>query len=213
MQEAVKRRSPVVFDIAAADTEERDGWSVVRQYTDEGKGPHIVDLSHLPRWDLQDKDLSRYTPAGLTVPGIPGDCIVSENLMLSRMNKTQSCIWHLGPGASGVSEEPAYTDIREGTACLAMVGNGVISVSEKVTRLDLADPGRKTPCLIQGPVARVPCQLVLLDNRTERQGFVFTCSRGYARDMIEVLLAAGREFGLRPAGENRMVGWNRLQES
>ena len=201
----VYRISPVRFDASPVQSEERDGWTVVLEYADEKDGPWLIDLSHLPRWDLQDKDLGQYRPCGLDVPESPGMCILGENALVNRMNRTQAAIWHLKPNGQGMPEETAYTDIRENTLCLAVTGPNSLAVSEKVTNLDLADPKRTPPCLIQGPLAHVPCQIVVLDSSRQLSSFVFTCSRGYARDMVHTLLVAGEEFGLRPAGERRMV--------
>jgi glycine cleavage system aminomethyltransferase T len=121
------------------------------------------------------------------------------------MNRTQAAVWHLGPTGQSMPDRSAFTDIRESTLCLALAGPGALAVSEKVTQLDLADPRRSPPCLIQGPLAHVPCQIVLLSCDQHRPGFVFTCSRGYARDVVRTLLEAGGEHGLRPAGEERML--------
>ena len=201
----VYRTSPVHFDASAVESEERAGWTVVTEYADEKDGPWIIDLSHLPRWDLQDRDLGQYQPCGLDTPESPGISALGEKVLINRMNRTQASIWHLGPGEEqGMPKDRAYTDVGENTVCLAVIGPQSFAVSEKVTNLDLADPKRTPPCLIQGPLVHVPCQIALLSNHSEQQGFVFTCSRGYARDMVHTLLAAGKEFGLRPAGEKRM---------
>ncbi|MDZ7759675.1 MAG: hypothetical protein U5L00_05415 [Desulfovermiculus sp.] len=200
------RTSPVRFDASPVQSEERDGWTVVLEYAEEKDGPWLIDLSHLPRWDVQDRDLSQYQPCGLDIPESPGMCVLGEKVTVNRMNRTQASIWHLGPNGQDMPQERAYTDIRENTLCLALLGPKAQALSEKVTNLDLADPKRKTPCLIQGPMAHVPCQIVLLSSDRHKQpGFVFTCSRGYARDVVHTLLAAGEEFGLRPAGEGRIA--------
>jgi glycine cleavage system aminomethyltransferase T len=69
------------------------------------------------------------------------------------------------------------------------------------------DPQRTTPFLFQGPFSHVPCQIVTLSRDKDAAGLVLTCSRGYARDMIQAILHAGEEFGLVPAGENRFTDW------
>jgi hypothetical protein len=201
------RTSPVHFDALPVQSHEQEGWTVVTEYADEQDGPWLVDLSHLPRWDVQDRDLSRFRPCGLEIPETPGLCRLGENALINRMNRTQAAVWHLGPGGEGMPEDRTYTDIRENTLCLALVGPQSLAVSEKVSSLDLADPKRTSPCLIQGPLAHVPCQIALLDRDPDQGGFVFTCSRGYARDVVRTLLEAGEEFGLRPAGEKRMLAF------
>lgn len=199
------RASPVRFDASAHKTEERNGWTVVLEYADEQDGPWLIDLCHLPRWDVQDRDVGQYRPGEQEIPATPGMCVLEENMLINRMNQTQAAVWYLGPKARDMPKEPAYTDIQESTACLALVGTNSLAVSEKVSNLDLADPNRSIPCLIQGPLARVPCQMVLLGSTRQGEGFVFTCARGYARDMLQALLQAGKEFALRPAGERRMA--------
>ena len=186
-------------------SQERDGWTVVLEYAHEQEGPWLMDLSHLPRWDLQDRDPGQYRPCGLDVPESPGECRLGDMILVNRMNRTQAAVWHLGPNGQSMPEQRACTDIRESTLCLALAGPKALAVSEKVTHLDLADPKRTPPCLIQGPLAHVPCQIVLLSLDHHMPGFVFTCSRGYARDVVRTLLQAGGEHGLRPAGEERML--------
>ncbi|MFO7801748.1 MAG: hypothetical protein R6V55_05590 [Desulfovermiculus sp.] len=203
----VYRSSPVHFDASPVHSEERAGWTVVTEYADEKYGPWLIDLSHLPRWDVQDRDLGHYQPCGLDVPESPGRSVLGQKVLINRMNRTQASIWHLGPREQSMPEDRAYTDIQENTVCLAVIGPQTLAVSEKVTNLDLADPKRSLPCLIQGPLAHVPCQIALLPGDSEEEGFVFTCSRGYARDVVHTLLAAGHEFGLRPGGEKRMLAF------
>ena len=75
--------------------------------------------------------------------------------------------------------------------------------TEKLTKLDFIDPALATPFVLQGPFSHVPCQLVCLGREGGKSGVLFTCSRGYGKDMVDGLMHAGHEFGLRPAGENR----------
>jgi glycine cleavage system aminomethyltransferase T len=69
------------------------------------------------------------------------------------------------------------------------------------------DKNRETPFLYQGPFSHVPCQIVTLSRDKEKSGVVLTCSRGYAKDMVDAILHAGEEFGLKPAGEKRVIDW------
>ena len=202
--ERMQRRSPVDFHHLVQRSEERQDWTVVLEYDQEGQGPWIMDLSHLPRWDVQDRDLSQFQPCGEAIPEYPGQSLVTKEVVINRMNRTQASVWCMPGNESPMPQDQAYTDIRDNGVCLALAGTGVLALSEKVTNLDFAGPGHESPCLIQGPMAHVPCQIVLLSRDQERACFLFTCSRGYARDMVQCLLKAGREFGLRPAGEDRL---------
>ena len=54
----IQRVSPVVLKSTPVKTEKRDNWEVVMEYHGEGDGPFLVDLSHRPRFDLQDSNLA-----------------------------------------------------------------------------------------------------------------------------------------------------------
>jgi len=201
------RQSPVIFEEAPESTEARGGWRVVVRYREEGDGPWVADLSHLPRWDLQDGDISRFRTAGIDIPESIGKSAVNGRVVVNRMNRSQAGIWHLAPEGPEIPQDAAFTDLRENTLCLAVFGKGALGVSEKISRLDLAGPDHDPPCLLQGPFGGVPCQLVLLGAQAGVEGFVFTCARGYGRDMARVVMDAGRSFGLHPAGERRLLEW------
>lgn len=204
----IKRRSPVQFKSGAQKIEMRDSWPVVLEYSDEGQGPFLVDLTHKAKWDLQDKDLAHRKPLGLDIPALPGACAFKKGVLINRMNRTQSAIWHLLADAPELPGEPGYTDVTESTVFLALFGLNALAIAEKLTALDLVDPKKQTPFLLQGPFSHVPCQVVTLERgRGSDGGFLLTCSRGYAESMVHAILEAGAEFGLRPAGEQRFSSW------
>jgi hypothetical protein len=205
--ETIQRRSPVEFESKPANTEMQADWSVVLEYEEEGQGPWVVDLSHRARWDFQDSEISAQQPWGMTIPEAPGQSAFKGGVLINRMNRTQASIWHLAGDNLDVPDGPAYTDVTDATLFLALLGKDVISIAEKLTSLDFLDPARETPFLLQGPFSHVPCQIATLGNTTENSGILFTCSRGYARDMTAAVLHAGAEFGLRPAGQNAFEGW------
>ena len=204
------RRSPVSFDSRPAKTEMRDNWTVVLEYETEETGPYVIDLSHSAKWDLQDTDLSQFRPWGVTIPQTPGQCAFQNGILINRMNRTQAACWHLCKTSPQVPEESAYTETTDATLLLALLGKDVFSIMEKVSALDFISPERKTPFLLQGPILHVPCQVVCLEKADENIAVLFTCSRGYGESMVEGILSAGAEFGLRPAGENALT--NRLNE-
>ena len=205
--DSIIRRSAVSFDVTPAKTEERDNWSVVLEYEDQGAGPYVIDLSHRARWDLQDGEIGGIQPLGIQVPDIPGQCGFENGVLINRMNRTQASIWHLSGETPALPDDPAFTDITDSTVFLAVFGKDLFSILEKLTSLDFIDPSQKTPFLLQGPFSHVPCQIVTLEKTPGRCGMLMTCSRGYARDMVGALLEAGQEFKLRPAGEQAFTGW------
>lgn len=219
------RRSPVVFNAVPAATEVRDGWNVVLRYEDEGsigggprlgggprfgEGPRLgggptlggsarlVDLSHRRRWDYQDSDIGARTPMDLPVPPRFGEVGVHGPLVISRMNRTQAAIWHLGAGPPPATpRDPALTETTDGHCMLAFVGSGVPAALEHLTPLDLFDPARTTPFLTQGPVLRVPCQIVTFAPDL----VVMSLARGYGETLARAALATGGLAGLQIAGE------------
>ena len=204
----IKRRSPVKFEAEPKETDIRNNWSVALEYGDEGRGPWLVDLAHKVRWDLQDASLDEQRPCELAVPAAAGQSALAGNTLINRMNRTQASIWHLGASAPDMPEFAGYTDVSESTVFLALLGPDAFRIAEKLTDLDLADPAATAPCLFQGPFCHIPSQIVALEKNPDFSGgFLLACSRGYADSIVEAILAAGAEFGLRPAGENRFSHW------
>ena len=68
---ALQRHSPVEFSVHPVKTTIRDDWEVVLEYEDEVKGPHLVDLSHRKRWDVQSSNLSTIRPGEVNIPESP----------------------------------------------------------------------------------------------------------------------------------------------
>jgi len=206
---AIKRVSPVVFKATPLKSEQRDNWNIVMEYQGEGDGPYLVDLSHRVRWDLQSSNLASKKPLGITIPDLPGQSVFENGILANRMNRTQTSLYHLEGQSPAIPEETEYTDVTENTLFVALIGEAVFSICEKLSALDFRDPGRKAPFLYQGPFSHVPCQIVTLAREGKKSGIVLTCSRGYGKDMIHAILGAGDEFGLKQAGEDQFTQWIR----
>ena len=194
------RRSPVDLPASAAATEPRDGWTVVLRYEGEERhgGPWLVDLSHRRRWDYQDADIVAQTPMDLPVPPQFGEVGVHGPMVINRMNRTQVAIWHVGAGRPpAIPCDPGLTETTDGHCMLAFVGHGVCAALEHLTPLDLFDPSRATPFLTQGPVLRVPCQVVTFAPDL----VVMSLARGHGRTFVRAALASGGLAGLRIGGE------------
>jgi hypothetical protein len=205
----IRRESPVKFTASPLKTEVRDNWTVALTYSDEGPGPWIVDLAHKTRWDLQDSGIGDMTVAGdLAVPADLGTCTFTDGVLVNRMNRTQASIYHLGTAPASLPEFAGYTDVSEVSLLVALFGPRAFRVAEKLTNLDLMDPVKKAPFLLQGPFCHVPCQIMALEKTSDGSGgFLLTCSRGYGDSMVGAILEAGAEFGLKPAGEDRFTAW------
>ena len=197
----MRRYFPVSFETQPVQTELRGLWRVALKYPQEGKGPHLIDLSHKPKWDVQSSALDTIQPFGVEIPKAPGQCTLRHDILVCRMNATQTRIIILGKEEYDPSPTAEFTDISEGYLLFALAGPNLVCITEKLTALNLHDPRKPTPYLFQGPFAHVLCQVVVMKNKTDNSLLLLSCSRGYARDMVDAVLAAGKESGLRPAGE------------
>lgn len=195
--ETIRRYSPIVFTKKPALTEMREGWEVVLGYEDEAGGPYLIDLSHIAKFDAQNSDLSHIRPGGHSIPEDPGACIIKDGWALSRLNRTQAVIWFLGGKQATLPAQGDYTDITEAFALLAVAGDEVFRVMEKITSLDLTPRGKQPPFILQGPVLHIPSQILVPAKNIVLTAF----PRGYAQSMTEAILQAGSVWNLQPAGE------------
>ncbi len=203
----IKRYSPIEFKATPLKSEQRNNWNVILKYKDEGEGPYLVDLSHRTRLDLQSSDLGSKKPFKVTIPDHACHSILKNGLLVNKMNSTQVSIYDLSRDKMIIPAETEYTDVTESTAFFALLGKNILSICEKLSSLDFGDPDKKAPFLFQGLFSHVPCQIVLLSSEENRSGIVITCSRGYARDMTHAILHAGKEFDLKPAGEEKFTNY------
>ena len=102
---------------------------------------------------------------------------------------------------------PSYTDISDAYALMAVLGMDIFLMMERVTPLDLKSRTTPPPYLIQGPVLHVPCHIMVMAPKTGKYALLIACFRGYGQSMADALLEAGKEWDLRPAGENAFFSW------
>ncbi|MBT4287774.1 MAG: sarcosine oxidase subunit gamma SoxG [Deltaproteobacteria bacterium] len=203
----ILRQSPVSFSARPLKTENRNLWPVVLEYENEKTGQYLVDLSHVCRWDVQDAKLSKLKPADVSIPTKPGHSVLTDDVLINRMNGIQASVWQFAKETPELPKEPMYTDTSEATVAFAIIGDKVFSIAEKLSSLDFLDINKKAPFLLQGPFAHVPFQIVVLSKDEGLEGILLTCSRGYAHVITEVILSAGEEFDLSPAGEVKFTEW------
>lgn len=202
--ESLKRYTPVTLPNTPARTQVRNGWEVVLEYEDEGTGPFLVDLSHIGKWDVQGEDLPSLRPAGLAIPKDSEQCLLTGDFLLNLIKWNWATIWHFSVDMPDFADEYAFTNVTEAYALLVLIGSEAFPIMEKLTSLDLLTPKRKPPFLIMGPVVHIRSQVVVLSGEEEeRSAILVACSRGYGQSMADIMLDAGREYGLRPGGEDR----------
>ena len=207
--EEIKRYSPVTFAHTPARTQERNGWEVVLEYENEASGPFLIDLSHIGKWDVQGESLSSIRPAGLAIPKDSEQCTVTDRYLINLIKWNRATIWHFSQDMPDFADDFAFTNVTEAYALLALLGKDVFSIMEKASALDLLSPERKPPFLTMGPVLHVRSQVVVLTRGVDKSAVLVACSRGYGQSMAEALLDAGKEWGLRPGGEDIFTGMNK----
>lgn len=208
--ESPRRYSPIEFAGTPARTEVRNGWEVVLEYEGEGTGPFLIDLSHIGKWDVQGEDLPSLRPAGLAIPDDSAQCLLTGDFLLNLIKWNWATIWHFSSDMPDFADEFAFTNVTEAYALLALAGGEAFSIMEKLTSLDLLSPARKPPFLTMGPVLHVRSQVVVLSQGKDSSVVLLACPRGYGQSMAGYMLEAGKEFGLRPGGEDLFSGLRKM---
>jgi len=201
------RYSPVTFKSVPVNKQVHDGREVVLEYENQGKGPFLIDLSHVSKWDVQDDRLSEVEPWGPMIPELPGQCSLQNGTLLCRMNSTQAVIWQLTQRKQVIPQQPAYTDVTDAYALMAILAKDVFPIMEKVTPIDLSTPGKTLPSFIQGPAFHVRCQMVLVGEKGGCMAVLLACPRGYGQSIAEAILDVGKEWDVRPGGESAFRHW------
>ncbi len=198
------RASPVSFDAVSSEIEQREGWDVVLAYEDDPAAAEakdasrLVDLSHRLRWDYQDRLIDERRPFGFAIPASPGEVSIRDGLMISRMNRTQASIWHIGPGhPPRVSGDVGITETTDSHCWLAVIGKTAPSVLEHLTSLELFPPRKPMPFLTQGPILGVPCQVVTWTPDCA----LIALSRGYGQTFVDAVFHSLADGNLVPGGE------------
>jgi hypothetical protein len=201
-----QRSSPIVFRQKPLNVIFRKGWPVVQRYEGEGSSPHVIDASHAIKLDIQDMALNDIRPLGLKIPHKPGQSAVykKQNLIINRLNEVQAVIWQLNPDTAVIPEGPQYTDVTDSYLLLALSGNNIFDIAERLSTLDMMDPKLTCPVVLQGAFLHVPSQIVVV-SREATDGLIFVaCSRGYGHSFLSALFHALKSFDLRPAGEQAL---------
>lgn len=185
-----------------------NGWNTALTYVGEKRHSRLflTDLSHLPKWALQCKDLDDAAPLGLPVPPKPGEVRREGEKFMVRLTPTECLMVVLGSETPPV-DDPAMSDMADAYAAFAVVGPSCLKVLEKLSPVDLEAPGHGVPCAAQAPIHDLRCVIVRLEGREAIPGLIILGDRGYGQFLLEIFLDAGKEFGLFPAGWKRFQDW------
>jgi sarcosine oxidase subunit alpha len=175
-----------------------DGWEVVERYPGDpaAGGNAVVDLSHQSVFELNGPR----TEGGLRElcsEDVPVRTIRAVGTAtVYRLTQTRALVF-------GGAMPPGALDVTGGWASLALVGPQAAAILAKITAVDLRPRTLAVGTCCEGPVFGV----VTLFGRREDH-FDLHVAADAAEFFWEVLLDAGSEFGLRPAG---LEFWNRYR--
>ena len=204
----IQRRSAVTFDCQPEEIAGRDGFQIVERYAGRKKGPLLIDLSHTPSWDIQDRNLDRFRGAGLGIPDKPGRVHRQKGMILSLLNPTQAQVWCLDGNAAGWDiNDPHCTEISDGQTLFALMGPDIVSVFDTLTTLDLFRPGQDGMQLFQAPLFHIPCQILILDRSPDMQVALISFPRGYGSDMAKAIFSLTQGLDLCPGGNQEFSDW------
>jgi|SRR5579863_8086640 len=175
-----------------ARIETRDGWLVAIKYDDEpgSNGNALVDLAHRPTWELSGPDVGQRL-AELRGTDVALRRIHSgENWQVYRLTLGRAIIFGKIP-----QTPTGALDVTGGWVSLALIGRDAERLLNKVTAVDLRDRTIPVGGCCQGPIFGVNTLFGRFADRFE----LHICGDS-AEFLWDVLMDAGEEFGLKPAG-------------
>jgi heterotetrameric sarcosine oxidase gamma subunit len=192
----------------SATVELKDGWQVAVRYPQaaDRSGNVLVDLSHWPTWEINGPETGAalVSLCGSDVPLrkihsegerhvyrlTPNRAIVFGNVAeLVRVRSSND------PRSLTTSATNEALDVTGGWASLALIGPDAERILNKVTAVDLRERTLPVQSCCQGPIFGVNTLFGRFAGRFD----LHVCSDS-AEFFWDVLMDAGAEFGLRPAG-------------
>lgn len=176
---------------AGATLEQLGGWQVAIRYPHQPNhaGNALVDLSHVPTFEINGSD----TGVGLTA-------ICGADVPLRKIHSGDGRqVYRLAPNRAivfgNVPSNAGAIDVTGGWASLTLIGPEAERILNKVTAVDLRERTLPVQSCCQGPIFGVNTLFGRFADRFE----LHVCSDS-AEFFWEVLMDAGQEFGLSPAG-------------
>ncbi len=207
-----KKQSPTRFPKRPSKTEYRNGWEVALAYGNDCAPLVVIDLSHISKWEIYDRQLEGRTLGPVTIPPAPGEVILTPGLAVCLCRPSVALIWQLADEFSwDLPTGATFTEVTDGYALIALIGDDGPRVMEKITDLDLVLAAGQTARLIQGPVLDGACRIMFFSKPDSSTGLLLAVSRGAGQSVVDAILDAGAEFGLQPAGEEVFKKWLRKQ--
>ena len=174
--------------------EVRNGWEVAVRYPSEPvlDANAVVDISHMSAIELSgpDTDVLLQSQFGRDVP-VRSIKRNRDLIMAYRLTADRAIIFAQSAGLS----IDAAVDVTGGWSSLALYGPDARAILNKITAVDLRDETLPVYHCCQGPIFGVST----LFGRLESHYALHVCP-DTAEFLWEVILDAGREFSLKPAG-------------
>jgi sarcosine oxidase gamma subunit len=175
-----------------ARVETRDGWLVAVKYADEPSpsGNALVDLAHRPTWELSGPEVGQQLAE-----------LCGADVALRKIHSGDGWqAYRLTPGRAILfgkipSTPTGALDVTGGWLSLALIGRDAERLLNKVTAVDLRERTMPIGGCCQGPIFGVNPLFARFADRFE----LHICGDS-AEFLWDVLLDAGEEFGLKPAG-------------
>lgn len=202
----MKRISPVTLPSEAKKTKVYNSFAVVLNYEGEKGGSGLVDLSHLPKYEL----LSYHIDTNYQIFGIPEDncgAVLSKEKAVCRLTPERALLWYFSEENSAKHQSRELNDISDGQALLFFTGRNIFSVMERIASLDISETKETGLLFVQGPVLGIPAKILVCTNQNQQPGIFFAVARGYGQSIADALLSAGSDCLLAPAGEEIFSAW------
>jgi len=166
-----------------------DGWQVAVRFPHAASANRLIDRSHLPTFEING-------PA----TGTPLQSLCGVDVPLRHIHSADGRdIYRLTPTRAiifgSVPDSTDALDVAGGWASLALIGPDAERILNKVTAVDLRERTLPVHGCCQGPIFGVNTLFGRFTNRFD----LHVCTDS-AEFFWEVLMDAGVEFGLRPAG-------------
>jgi aminomethyltransferase len=174
-----------------ATVEVLDGWQVAVRYPQQSDrtGNALVDLSHVPTFEINGPETGAAlnSMCGVDVP--LRKIHSADGRHAYRLTPSRAIVF------GKLSPSDRAIDVTGGWTSLALVGPDAERILNKVTAVDLRERTLPAQACCQGPIFGVNTLFGRFADRFE----LHVCSDS-AEFFWEVLMDAGQEFGLRPAG-------------
>ena len=202
-----KKLSPISIPFAPETTIERDGWEIALTYRDEDPSLAIIDLSHIRKWEIYAHTLSPQSLSTLQIPDRPGEISLNNEVLIALCRPSVALAFQFGDSPFTSSGTTTYTELTDGYALLALIGNDGPRIMEKITDLDLTLTSSQHARFIQGPLLGTPVKIMVFSIGDCDTGMLISIARGFGQATVNAILDAGIEFGLKPAGEKVFERW------